>query len=77
MFGLPLYLRNATPEHQSSVAQMAQHTECAIKCKRKGREREREWRKNGGSNRKKKKKKKKKKKITSMRIHFLTVTLAP
>ena len=63
MFGLPLYLRNTTPAHQSSVAQMAQHTKCAIKCKRKGRERERE---NGGKMgdqiAKKKKKKKKKKK---------------
>ena len=64
MFGLPLYLRNTTPAHQSSVAQMAQHTECAIKCKRKGRETERE---NGGKMgdqiaKKKKKKNKEKKK---------------
>ena len=45
MFGLPLYLRMQCHQHQSSAAQMAQHTKCARKAKRKGRERKRERRK--------------------------------
>ena len=48
-------------QHQSSAAQMAQHTICTRKGKRKGREREKERRENAGSNRKKTKQKKKKK----------------
>ena len=77
-------------QHQSSAAQMAQHTICTRKGKRKGREREKERRENAGSNRKKTKKKKtkkqqqkknkkkqKKQKKLSMRIHFPTVTPAP
>ena len=36
MFGLPLYLRNAARQHQSSAAQMAQHIKCTRKSKKNG-----------------------------------------
>ena len=63
-------------QHQTSIAQMAQHTKCARKGKRKGREREKKRRKKFGI-KSQKRKKKKKKHLHGMHIHFPTMTPLP